>query len=91
MHHACAWFTRTFEITDVPAKILGKDANYLQEGLEVAAQRWNGKCIGVTLPNTMDLKVVDTEPGVKGNTAQGVPKPATLETGAVVTVISPRA
>ena len=40
----------------------------------------------ISVPTSMTLKVTETDPGVKGNTAQGVTKPATLETGAVVTV-----
>jgi hypothetical protein len=47
---------------------------------------WNGKVIGVDLPQTVDLEVSMTDPGIKGNTASGGDKPATLETGAVVTV-----
>lgn len=47
---------------------------------------WNGKVISVEMPNTVELEVTGTDPGVKGNTAQGGSKPATLETGAVVQV-----
>lgn len=61
-------------------------AKYLKEGLVVELVIWNGKVIGVDPPNTIDLEVVQTEPGVKGNTASGGTKPATLETGAVIQV-----
>ena len=47
---------------------------------------FKGKLIGIDLPNFVELEVVDTPPGEKGNTAQGGTKPATLETGAVVQV-----
>lgn len=53
---------------------------------QVGIVSWNGKVISVEMPNTVDLEVTETDPGVKGNTAQGGSKPATLETGAVVQV-----
>lgn len=61
-------------------------SKYLKEGMVVQVMEWNGKVISVDLPNTVELEVVETDPGVKGNTAQGGSKPATLETGAVVQV-----
>lgn len=61
-------------------------AKYLKEGMDVSVLVWNGKVISVDIPNTVELEVVETDPGVKGNTAQGGSKPATLETGAVVQV-----
>ena len=54
--------------------------------MDVQVLMWNGKVISVDLPNTVELEVVETDPGVKGNTAQGGSKPATLETGAVIQV-----
>ena len=59
---------------------------YLKEGMDVSVLLWNGKVISVDIPNAVELEVVATDPGVKGNTAQGGSKPATLETGAVVQV-----
>ena len=61
-------------------------ARYLKEGADVQLVTWNGKVIAVDPPNTVELEVVDTDPGVKGNTVSGGSKPATLETGAVVQV-----
>jgi len=61
-------------------------SKYLKEGMDVQVMEWNGKVINVDLPNTVELEIVETDPGVKGNTAQGGSKPATLETGAVVQV-----
>jgi translation elongation factor P len=61
-------------------------AKYLKEGMDVSVLVWNGKVISVDIPNSVELEVVETDPGVKGNTAQGGSKPATLETGAVVQV-----
>ena len=63
-----------------------KAAMWLKEGTECKVSIWNDKVIQIQVPTSMTLKVTETEPGVKGNTAQGVTKPATLETGAVVTV-----
>jgi hypothetical protein len=61
-------------------------AKYLKEGMDVGVLLWNGKVISVELPNTVELEVVETDPGVRGNTASGGSKPAKLETGAVVQV-----
>ena len=61
-------------------------AKYLKEGMDVSVLVWNGNVISVDLPNTVELEVVETDPGVKGNTAQGGSKPAKVETGAVVQV-----
>lgn len=61
-------------------------AKYMKEGMEVSVLVWNGNVISVDVPNTVELAVTETDPGVKGNTAQGGSKPATLETGAVVQV-----
>ncbi|GLC40031.1 hypothetical protein PLESTB_001518500 [Pleodorina starrii] len=61
-------------------------AQYLKEGTTVELLFYNGKVISVDVPQFMDLKVVETSPNVKGNTASGGSKPATLETGAVVSV-----
>ncbi len=61
-------------------------AKYLKEGMEAGIVSWNGKVISVEMPNTVELVVTETDPGVKGNTAQGGSKPATLESGAVIQV-----
>ncbi|OGL18352.1 MAG: elongation factor P [Candidatus Rokubacteria bacterium RIFCSPLOWO2_12_FULL_69_21] len=59
---------------------------FLQENTEVEVLYVDGAPIGIELPNFVDLVVVKTEPGVRGDTASGGSKPATLETGAVVSV-----
>ena len=61
-------------------------AKFLMEGTTCEVLSWNGKVIGVELPINVELEVTMTDPGVKGNTASGGDKPATVETGAVVTV-----
>lgn len=68
-------------ITDV-----GDASNYLTENMEVTILFFNNKAIGVDCPNSVVLKVTQTDPGFKGNTVSGATKPATLETGYVVYV-----
>ncbi len=65
---------------------LGDTKNYLIENLEVTVMFFNDRAIGVDVPNTVKLKVTQTDPGLKGNTVTGATKPATLETGLVVNV-----
>ena len=54
--------------------------------MEVHIQSYQGEMLGVELPNTVQLEVTETEPGIKGDTASGGTKPATLETGLIVQV-----
>eukprot|EP00892_Ulva_mutabilis_P009742 jgi/Ulvmu1/713/UM010_0085.1 len=61
-------------------------AQYLPEGTNCDLLFFNGEVISVEPPQNMDLKVTQSDPAVKGNTAQGATKPATLETGAIVQV-----
>lgn len=62
-------------------------AKYLKEGMSVSVLTWNGKIIGVEMPNSVVLKVVETAGSDAGNTkGAGAQKPATLETGAVINV-----
>lgn len=65
---------------------LGDAWGYLQENCEIKVLYHNGKPIGVDVPIFVELKVTYTEPGVKGDTATGATKPATLETGLTVQV-----
>ena len=76
----------TYEQTELNKEQLGDALNYLQENMEVAIQSFKGRVIGVTLPNSVELKVTECEPSVKGNTATGATKMATLETGYAVRV-----
>jgi elongation factor P len=63
------------------------EAPYLTENLEgVQAMIYNDECVGLQLPVVVELKVTECDPGVKGNSATGRTKPATLETGLVVQV-----
>ncbi|MEI8389396.1 MAG: elongation factor P [bacterium] len=65
---------------------IGDGIKYLKENMTLNVLKHGDKVIGVDLPNVVELEVVDTPPGEKGNTAQGGTKPATLETGAIVQV-----
>ena len=66
--------------------VLGEKAAYLSDNLEVVLKLYEGRVVGVDLPNAVSLKVVDTPPGYKGDTVSGGDKPATLETGLTITV-----
>jgi elongation factor P len=65
---------------------LGEAAPYLKDGMTLERTSYQGETIGVELPVTVDLVVADTEPGFAGDTQTGARKPATTETGLVVTV-----
>jgi elongation factor P len=77
----------TFETVALSADKLGDALDFLLEGAMVKLDKFNGNPIGVQLPQTVELKVEYTEPGVRGNTASGaVTKPAKLETGIEIQV-----
>jgi elongation factor P len=76
----------TFDQISVPKTAFGDAVKYLRENEEVSVLMHDGSVIGVELPFTVVLEVVETDPGVRGDTASGGSKPATLETGAVVQV-----
>ena len=76
----------SFEETRLSIEQIGKGAKYLKEGMEVNVIFYNGNVLEVELPISITLKVTETDPGVKGDTASGGTKPAILETGAQVMV-----
>jgi len=57
------------------------ELNFLKENMNVNITSYQGEILGIQLPNSVELKVIETEPGVKGNTAQGATKNAKVETG----------
>jgi elongation factor P len=75
-----------FEQMALTKEQLGDGVKYLMENMNIVVMMWQGNAIGVELPNQVELEVVDTAPGIKGDTASGGSKPATLQTGAVVQV-----
>ncbi len=76
----------SYEQFEFDRKKLGDTALYLTEGAEVKVMNWNGSPINIEPPATVKLKVMETEPGVRGDTASGGSKPAKFETGLVVQV-----
>ncbi|MFI8751011.1 elongation factor P [Vreelandella lionensis] len=76
----------SFEQYAVEKKALGDTIKWLKEQVPYILTLWNDKAISVTPPNFIELEVVETDPGLKGDTAQGGSKPATLSSGAVVRV-----
>lgn len=78
--------TESYEQLFITEDQLGESRNYLQENVDVTVLFHNGKPIGVEVPIFVELQVTNTEPGLKGDTASGATKPATLETGMTVQV-----
>ena len=76
----------TFEETMVEAKVVEDVEKWIDEGMEVNLVFFKGEVIEVVVPQTMTYTIAETEPGIKGNTAQGVTKPAVLSCGATITV-----
>jgi elongation factor P len=77
---------KTFEQTFITAAILGDSKFFLKENINCSVLFFNGKALGITLPNSVELKVTKCDPGVRGDTVSGAQKPATLETGYQVNV-----
>ena len=71
----------TFDQPAIKKATLGDDAKYLKEGMEVKLTFYDGEAIDVELPTSVDLKVVDSEMAIRGDTATGVTKKVTTETG----------
>ncbi len=78
--------TTTYEQVSLHEKQLGENISYLKENMEIKVLYHKGAPISIELPMFVELKIAKTDPGVRGDTASGGSKPATLETGAVVKV-----
>ena len=78
--------TESYEQFSMTRETLGDSALYLTDGMLLDRTSYEGETIGVELPVTVDLKVIDTEPGFAGDTQSGARKPATLQSGLVVQV-----
>jgi elongation factor P len=78
--------TDSYEQHRVPSAVLGDASNYLTEGMSAVLSVHEGDVIAVDLPASVVLRVVRTDPGVRGDRVSGAMKPATLETGVVVQV-----
>ena len=75
-----------FEQTTMTPEQLGSAKNFLKENMNIGVQFYQGAIMGVELPVSVELEVVETDPGIRGDTATGGNKPAKLETGHVVKV-----
>ena len=76
----------TGEQLTVPGDKVGTDSRWLSDGMKVDVTVFKGLAIGISLPSHVVLQITSSEPGIKGDTASGATKPATLSTGAVVNV-----
>ena len=75
-----------FEQTSMTAEQLGTAKMFLKENMNIGVQFYQGAIMGVELPVSVELEVIETDPGIRGDTATGGTKPAKLETGHVVKV-----
>ena len=78
--------TSSYEQVHISSEALGDSVNYLKPEMTIQVEFFGSEPVGIELPQTVDLKVTDTVPGIKGATASNQIKPATLETGVVVNV-----
>ncbi|WP_100331534.1 elongation factor P [Bacillus xiapuensis] len=77
---------QSYEQIELSSSQIEHELKFLKENMEVSIMMYQSETIGIELPNTVELKVVETEPGIKGDTASGGTKPATVETGLIVQV-----
>ena len=82
----CFMDTSSYEQVHISGEVLGDSVNYLKAEMTIQVEFYGSEPVGVELPPAVDLKVLDTAPGIKGATASNQIKPATLETGIVVQV-----
>lgn len=76
----------TYDQLSIPADILGNVVNFLMDDMEVQIEFFEGRIMGIEMPKSVELKVVDTPPSFKGDTVSGGGKPAKLETGITISV-----
>lgn len=78
--------TETYEQIELPKDFVGERAAFLKEGMKVMVNSYEGKSIGIALPDQVTLEVVEADPVVKGQTATSSYKPAVLENGVRILV-----
>jgi elongation factor P len=78
--------SQNYDQLEIEEEVLGDNAQWMQAGMKIQAEYYNGKVIGIQLPNSMVLEVVDTAPVMKTATKTASTKPAKLENGASVNV-----
>ena len=77
---------QTYDQIPIPPDVIGEQEQFMMEEMIVDVLFWKGNPVNVQLPNYIESKVVQSDPGVKGDTSSGANKPATLECGATVNV-----
>jgi len=78
--------TTSYEQTTLSREILGDAVDYLLPNIGISVSFYDGKAVGIELPQVVEMTVVETEPGIKSATASSVTKPAKTETGLIVQV-----
>jgi elongation factor P len=78
--------TESYEQIPIGGDVLGGAVDYLMENMEVEVLFWRGKPVNISLPNYIEARVTQSDPGLKGDTSSGATKPATIETGATLNV-----
>jgi elongation factor P len=79
--------TQSYEQAELTADQIGSGVEFLKEGLEgIKVLKFDNRIIGIDLPNTVELVITETAPDERGDTSSGGGKPATLETGAIISV-----
>jgi elongation factor P len=78
--------SENYDQLEIDEETLGDGAQWMQEGMKIIAEYYNGKPIGIELPNSMELTIVETSPVMKSATKNASTKPAKLENGATVNV-----
>ena len=82
----CFMNTENYEQIHLTRDVLGDSVEFLIPNLQIKVEFYDGKAVGIELPQTVEMTVVETEPGIKSATASSVTKPAKMETGLVVQV-----
>lgn len=77
---------QTYDQISLTLEQLGGGERFLKENMDCQVTSYNGLILGVELPTAVELEVIETEPGIKGDTASGGSKPAKMETGVIVNV-----
>jgi elongation factor P len=78
--------TTTYDQVNIQTSTIGDSADFMPENTNVEVLFFNGRAVGVTLPNFIEQAITETEPGFKGDTSTGATKPAKISTGAQVNV-----
>ena len=78
--------SKTFEQTQLKKEQLGDATDYLKENMNLDLMTYNDEVVSVEMPNSVELEVVETDPGFKGDTAASVTKPGVLETGLTISI-----